>query len=166
MTKKETTAVALKCFAVYILSQVIISLPSLATLGTRLKYMGDGKPSNIWIISISGLSVLVGLLAAFLIWKFTNSLLNKETTPDESSDIGVSGVMKIILACMGVYFIIDAAMVFPMALSSYRFSVEVPNSNPNAFMFLVTQVIEFSFGCLLIAKPGRWVKAIRSIGEI
>lgn len=166
MTRKETTAIALKCFAIYILSQTILALPAIATLGTRLKYMGDGKPTNIWIIVISVSSLLAGVIAAFLVWKFTNSLLTKETTPDNSGDLGVNGVMKIILACMGVYFIIDAAMVFPSALVSYRFSTQVPNSNPNALMFLVTQVIELLFGCLLIAKPGKWVKAIRSIGEI
>jgi len=164
MTKKETTAVALKCFAIYILSQVIISLPTVATLGIRLKHMGDGKPTNIWIIAISVLSLLAGVIAAFLIWKFTNSLLSKETTTDESNDLGVNGVMKIVLAFMGVYFVIGAVIYFPNALVSYRLSAQV--NNPNALMALITQTLKLTCGCLLIAKPGKWVKAIRSIGEI
>lgn len=168
MTRKETTAIALKCFAIYILSQVIISLPTLASLGLKLKYMGSEEPSNIWIIGIPVLSVILGITTAFLIWKSTNSLLTKEATPNENSgDLGVDGIMKIVLACMGVYFVIDAAIAVPYAFVS----LQIARTNPSfkmelCIMNLVTQILEFTFGGLLIAKPGKWVLAIISIGRI
>lgn len=168
MTRKEATAIALKCFAIYILSQVIISIPSFASLGLKLKYMGSETPSNTWAIVIPALSVILGITTAFLIWKFTNSLLTKETTPDENSgDLGVNGIMKIVLACMGVYFVIDAAIAVPYAFVN----LQLARTNPSfkmelCIMNLVTQILEITFGSLLITKPGKWVMAIRSIGRI
>jgi hypothetical protein len=68
---------------------------------------------------------------------------------------------------MGVYFIIDAAMVLPSALVEYRISSQhIDEGRIRTFMYLLTQIIEVVFGGLLIAKPGKWAKAIRSIGQI
>ncbi len=105
MTRKETTAVALKCFVIYFLSQAFIAFPSLTTLGLKLKYMGDGEPSNLWVVVIPSLGIVSCVTVAFLIWKFTNSLMTKEIADDKTTgDMGIDDVFKIVLACMGVYF--------------------------------------------------------------
>jgi heme/copper-type cytochrome/quinol oxidase subunit 2 len=164
MTRKETTAVSLKCFAIYILSQIIIGLPAMVTLTIRLKDIGATQLSQAVVPIILTLSVLVGIAAAVLVWKTTNSLMTKETSPDETGGLSVNDVMKLVLACMGVYFIIDAIMVLPHAIVSYQMAKMSPN--PVTTAYLVAQVLEVIFGGLLIAMPGKWVKAIRSIGKI
>lgn len=162
MTRKETTAIALKCFAIYFLSQAFVAFPSLATLGLKLKYMGDGEPSNLWVIIIPAFGIVSCVTVAFLIWKFTNSLMAKETTSENpTSDIRIDDVVKIIFACMGVYFIIHALTALPYAVINYRMVAK----NYLPFTYLLSQVIELFFGALLVAKPGQWVKAIRSIGN-
>jgi hypothetical protein len=162
MTRKETTAIALKCFAIYFLSQAFFAFPALTALGLKLKYMGAGKPSNIWVVVIPTLGAISCVIVAFLIWKSTNSLMTKETTPENpTSDIRIDDVVKIIFACMGVYFIIHALIALPYALINYRMITK----NYPPFTYLPTQVIELFFGALLVAKPGQWVKAIRSIGK-
>jgi hypothetical protein len=166
MTRKETTAIALKCFAIYILSSVIFSLPSLVAVGQMLNNSQERGSSSIWAILIPALSVIIGIATALLIWKTTNSLLTKETSSPDTGEIGVNGVMKIILACMGIYFAINALIYLPGAFVSYQFSAQVDSPNPGARMALIAQGLRLTFGCLLIAMPGRWVKAIRSIGEI
>ncbi len=164
MTRKETTAVALKCFAIYILSQAFVVLPALATLGLKLKYMGEGKPSNIWVIAIPAFGVISCVTVAFLIWKFTNSLMAKETIEEKTTgDLSSDDVVKIILACMGVYFVIDAVIAIPHAL--VNFLLAKGSQNPLGITYLLTQIIELFFGGLLIAKPGQWLKAIRAIGK-
>lgn len=164
MTRKETTAIALKCFAIYFLSQAFIAFPSLTTLGLKLKYMGDGEPSNIWVVVIPTLGTISCVTVAFLIWKFTNSLMTKETTDDKTTgDLGVDDVVKIILACMGVYFIIDAVIALPHAV--VNFQAARGSRNPLGITYLLAQTIELFFGALLIAKPGQWLKAIRAIGK-
>jgi hypothetical protein len=166
MTNKETTSIALKCFAIYVLSRVLLTLPSYAFFGRMLNNTKGGASSAVWTITIPALSVIIGITTAFLIWKSTNSLMTQETSPVETGEIGVNGVMKIILACMGIYFAIDAVIHFPSALASCRFYAQVNNPNPQTTMVLITQGLKLTFGCLLIAKPGKWAKAIRSIGEI
>jgi len=164
MTRKETTAIALKCFAIYMLSQAFVSFPALATLGLKLKYMGGGNPSNIWVIIIPALGIISCATVAFLIWKFTNSLLMKETTDEgNATDIKIDGVVKIVFACMGVYFLIDAIIALPYALVNYRIA---SSSTPQSLAYLLTKLLELLFGGLLVAKPGQWVKAIRSVGKI
>jgi len=164
MTRKETTAIALKCFAIYFLSQAFVALPSLATLGLKLKYMGEGKPSNIWAIVIPAFGVISCVTVAFLIWKFTNSLMVKETTSESrTGDLSINDVVKIILACMGVYFVIDAVIALPHAIVNFQATKN--SQSPFGITYLLTQVIELFFGVLLIAKPGQWLKAIRAIGK-
>ena len=164
MTRKETTAIALKCFAIYFLSQAFVALPSLATLGLKLKYMGEGKPSNIWAIVIPAFGVISCVTVAFLIWKFTNSLMVKETTSESrTGDLSINDVVKIILACMGVYFVIDAVIALPHAIVNFQATKN--SQSPFGITYLLTQVIELFFGALLIAKPGQWLKAIRAIGK-
>lgn len=167
MTQKETTAVAIKCFAIYILAQVIISLPTLAALGLKIGSYGQHDIQRSWVLVISSSSLVLGLVTAYLLWKFTTSLLTKEPVQETATDdLGADGIMKIVLACMGVYFIIDATMTLPHAIVQFH----VSRSNP-AFqtelsaMYLLAQVLESIFGFLLIAKPNKWVKMIRSLGK-
>jgi hypothetical protein len=101
---------------------------------------------------------------AFLIWKFTNSLMTKETSDNKTTgDLGVDDVVKIILACMGVYFVIDALIVLPHAVVNFQAARDP--EHPPGITYLPTQIIELFFGGLLIAKPGQWLKAIRAIGK-
>lgn len=164
MTKKETTVIAMKCFAIFILCQIFMMLPSVGSLAIKINHMGQRGPSNVWLYVVPCLSILSMIILAFLVWKFSNSVLTKETTADNSTDLGVNGVVKIILACMGVYFVVDAMIVLPYAIVN----VQAANNAWDAInvTYLLAQVLELTFGALLIAKPGKWVKAIRSIGQI
>jgi hypothetical protein len=162
MTRKETTAIALKCFAIYIISQLIIGIPSFVSLGWQIQYLGENPPSKLWIIIIPTLTVIIGLALAVFLWKFTNALMIKDTTSlSENSDIGIDEVVKIILGCMGVYFVIDALIVLPSAvaaLSNQNYQVG------DSILYLSAQILELIFGALLITKPGKWLKIIRSAG--
>ncbi|MEE9369824.1 MAG: hypothetical protein V3V05_13340 [Pontiella sp.] len=168
MTRKETTAIALKCFALYLLAQVIISLPICAGLGMKLGYYGQHDTSKFWIFALCTLCTLIGLLVAFLIWKTTNSLLTKETTSPEDStgDLNADGVMKIILACMGVYFAINAIIAFPRIFVDFQIAKKIADQQSLvSAISLGSVILQIIFGCLLISKPAKWVKMIRSVKE-
>ena len=168
MTRKETTAIALKCFALYLLAQVIISLPMIAALGMKVGYYGQHDTSKLFIISLCTLCTLIGLLVAFLIWKTTNSLLSNETaTPEDSTgDLNADGVMKIILACMGIYFSINAVIAFPQAFVAFRIAQNMEGQQTFvSASSIISVVLQIIFGCLLVAKPEKWVKLIRSVKE-
>lgn len=163
MTRKETTAIALKCFAIYIMVQMIISIPSFVSIGLNIGHMiGKPEPTPLTII-IPSLSIIIGFAIAFFLWKTTNSILEKDTSPStDQSDIGVDEVVKLVLGCMGIYFIIDALIVLPGATASltdqqnYQFGYSL--------MYFSTQILEIIFGALLVTKPAKWLKIIRSAG--
>ena len=168
MTRKETTAIALKCFALYLLAQVIISLPICAGLGMKLGYYGQHDTSKFWIISLCTLCTLIGLLVAFLIWKTTNSLLTNKTESIEepTGDLNADGVMKIILACMGVYFAVNAVIAFPRAFVDFQIAKKIADQQTLVSAISLGSVgLQIVFGVLLIAKPAKWVKMIRSVKE-
>jgi hypothetical protein len=167
MTRKETTAIALKCFALYIIGQVFISLPTLSGIGLKLGAYGDHDTPIFFIASVCFLTVVVGFLFAFLLWKFTNSLMLKETSSEGTpSGIGVDEVMKIILACMGIYFAINAILAFPRSFVEFQLSKTTTVFMPEiTFINLVSIGLQFMFGCLLIAKPSSWVNVIKTVRE-
>lgn len=167
MTRKETTSIALKCFAIYIIAQVFISLPIIATLGLKIGYFGRHDTSGVFVASVCLLSVVVALLFAFLLWKFTNSLLLKDTSATEfTSELGVDETIKIILACMGIFYATNAIIAFPRAYVEFQLA----KSNPNFLIEittinLVAIVLQFVLGCFLIIKPSCWLNLIRSAGR-
>ena len=168
MTRKETTAIALKCFALYILAQVIISLPIFAGLGMKLGYYGQHDIPNFWIFALCVLCIFIGFVVAFLIWKTTNSLLTKESISPEDAkgDLSADGVMKIILACIGIYFAINAVVAFPRVFVDFQIAKKIADQQSLiSAITLGSVVLQLILGFLLIAKPAKWVKMIQAIGE-
>lgn len=167
MTRKETTAIALKCFAIYLIAQMIISLPILVSIGLQLGYLGNHDVSAFFMASLCFLTVVAGLFCAFLLWKVTNSILLKETTPESAQgELGVDEIMELILACMGIYFAINAVIAFPNSFVQFQIYKNMAGSQPLASAISLGSVaLQFVFGCILIAKPAKWVKMIRAVKE-
>ncbi len=163
MTRKETTVIALKCFAIYLVSQVLVSLPLLAGIGLKLGSYGEHDTSGFFIASMCFLSVALALLTAFFLWKLTNSLLLKETMVESiPPEIGVNEVIKIILVCMGIYFAIGALIAFPRAFVEFQIAQNNPTYEIELpLVELVSHILQFIFGYTLIAKSAKWAKLIR-----
>ncbi len=165
MTRKETTAIALKCFAVYLIAQVIISLPVLVGICLKLGYFGQHDTPVSIIISISLLSVMLGLAAALLLWKLTNNLLTTEIISESAqSELGAEEIIKIILACMGVYFAIGAVVAFPRVFVDFQIAKNSTDHQPLVSgVNLLSVVLQIIFGCILIAKPARWARVLKKL---
>ncbi len=167
MTRKETTSIALKCFAIYIIAQVFISLPVIATLGLKIGYFGSHNTPRVFVASVCLLTVVVAYLFAFLLWKFTNLLLLKDTSATEStSELGIDETIKIILACMGIFYATNAIIALPRAYVEFQLAKTNPDfSNEITTITLVAITLQFVLGCFLIIKPSCWLNLIRSAGK-
>ncbi len=167
MTRKETTGIALKCFAIYLVAQMIIALPALVGISLKLGYFGNHDVSAFFMVSLCFLTVVASLLCAFLLWKVTNSLMEKETTPESAKgELSVDETMKLILACMGIYFAINAVIAFPQVFVNFKIAQNTAGQQSYvSASSIVSVVLQLVFGCLLVAKPAKWVKMIRSIKE-
>ncbi len=168
MTTKQATGIALKFFAISLLFNLLMVIPSLVALGFRIDGMSGEQPSTMTQFLIPSIGIVVCIIALGLLWKVSNSFINKIGTNEESivNDMTADEVMKIVLSCIGLYFalqeIIDFLQVYTFARSSAQHSTAGFQLDYN---FLIVPMFKFVVGCILIAKPKQWVKAIRSIGE-
>lgn len=159
MTNKETTAIALKCFAIYVLSTVLI--------GFSMSLSAYAYRPSPWIWAITPASLLIGAAVVFVLWKTANSLtLGQVDDPQNTQRTDFDVILKNILICMGVYFAINGFVVLPSTIGHYNFLTQTNAPQANvAWLSLSAPILKISIGLCLIAKPKQWVKMIRSIGE-
>lgn len=123
MTTKEVTAIALRLFSLWLLVQVILNLPSLALFLTSMgQFQEQFLPRYVYILMI-GCSVVIGLIAVFLIWRTASSVLAYKAGE------GGSGVdeqsQKFLLQLGGAYFIVNSLAYLPRSLGFLQSSFEV-----------------------------------------
>lgn len=163
MTTKQATGIALKFFAIYLLFNLLMVIPSLVSIG----YYGN-QPSILTRFVIPLIGIIVGLIAIGLLWKVSNSFIKKTGTDEEPiiNDMTTDGVMKTVLACMGLYFALQGIISFLHVYASARSYAQHSTAGFQLDLnFLIVPCVKFALGCFLIAKPKQWVKVIRSIGE-
>jgi hypothetical protein len=139
----------------------------IASIGIKLRAYAGYQPPIIWNILIPIMTVVFALIVISLLWKSTNSLLKKEITPDtQSADLSAGEIMNIVFACLGVYFVVDAAIVLPHSFVNLQVANNTLGGEVElAVTYLLAQVIELIFGFILIKSPMKLLTFIRSIGE-
>ena len=168
MTKNEITAIAFKCFAIYWLSIVIVSFPSLLNVISQVEAFGSGdKPSYVMAGFFVALSAVISLICIWLLWKLANSIIKPISAQDAVPEMSSSAneLMQIILICMGLYFVIKSSLDFPHQFALIKLQRD---EDPKLLLYKIQMaviIVKFLLGCLLIAKPKQWVKTIRSIGQ-
>jgi len=165
MTQKDAMAIALKFYAIYLLSQLITGIPVLVTLGLHFKNWTGTELNSLLAVSVPVMSVLFGIGAAGLVWKCSNSLLKESPSevPDPAAP-GVDLVMKTVFACMGVYFAIAGVVMMPQSLVNFQIARELSQSQVRLpAMNLLSKVLEILFGVLLVAMPYKWVRFIKGL---
>jgi len=163
MTTKQATGIALKFFAIYLLFNLLMVIPSLVGLGYRIDGMSGDQPSILTQFLIPSIGIIVSLIAIGLLWKVSNSFMNKPGSNDEPiiNDMTTDGVMKAVLSCMGLFFAIQGIISFLHVYALFRgYTQEFRN-----YYLLIVPAFKFVIGVILIAKPKQWVKMIRSIGK-
>src|SRR5690606_17899879 len=76
MTSRDVTAIALRLFALWLLVQVISHIPSLFMLMTVLEEY-RGEPPSYLEPALFASTCLIGLLAAYLVWRAAGSALQR-----------------------------------------------------------------------------------------
>lgn len=171
MTNRQTTAVALKCFAIYFLSNILISLPTHLNLAAMLP---DGMSPAQWHTTLLICIVAVNLICGFLLWKMASSLLKKSDDTPNNAPADYDKTLKNCLIILGLYFAVNALAALPRTIAALNQTLQAIENNmlpPNggqtraAISLLVPQILKLSIGLLLIGRPNQWLRAIRSIGE-
>lgn len=161
------TSIGFKVVAIFWLFEIARSIPAFFNIFTKAELFGSTEtPSYLLSGFFVFLSISISLACVWLLWKAANSIIKPRIEEEvQSLSDNANEFMQVILMCMGVYFIIRSALDFPHQY--VLVNIQDPK-DPKIVLYkiqLVTIIIKFIFGCLLIAKPKQWVKAIRSIGK-
>lgn len=168
MTTRQAMGIALKFFSIYLIFNVLALFPMLVVLVFRIGGVSGKLPSTLIQILVPAIGIIGCATAIGLIWKVSTSLLHQGSTEEEPvvNDMTTDGIMKMALSCMGLYYAIGAVL---HVLETYTGALAVAQQSRTGLQVdishLVVPIIQFAIGCVLIAKPRQWARAIKSIGE-
>lgn len=162
----KATAVALKFFTLYLVFSVLISIPSIYAIVTRIYIMeGDGSTSWLLPIVLLGATLILAAIGIGLLWKTANSLLTKDAlVPSEPESVDLDKLFKLALSVMGLFFAIKALLGLPHQWNYLQVSHEnhrILQATPG----LVSSVIQLILGGWLIAKPRQWAGWLQQLGN-
>ena len=151
MTTKEITAIALRLFSVWLLVQVILNVSGIALLLTSVEqYQGQVIPGYVYFMLI-GSFILIGLLAAYLIWVSAQSVLNR-CPGAESQGLDQDG-QRFLLQLGGAYFIVTSLAYLPRSLGFLSHSLEFSYMN---LLWPLGLAFQFCIGLALLVGAAHW----------
>lgn len=166
MTNREITAVAIKVFAIFVLVQAILTLPSfIYPLSMSLELSHKGA---IWLWFWAALSLAAIVWVLYMLWHLscsvTRDIENKETDQN---------VLEIdegfILSVLGLVFVFEGALSFASGLIS---ATSAANSSANPQPISATTVAHIAgqfakviIGLTMILKANGWAAVLRAIRE-
>jgi len=164
MTEREVTSLALKLFAIYVLVQMILAIPTLiASLVTAKEILGSDI-SALWLWGASVAAVIVGLVAAVFLWKVASKTLSKPTSGTRESFF--SSIDAAVLSALGLFLVVQALVRFSyVSAGAYVQYVRVePGELPlQTAVLMVAHIIEGVVGISLILRTDGWVSLFRRV---
>lgn len=167
MTTKQITGIVVRFLVIYLLFSVLLGfLYNIPQIAFRIDSPPEATPSLWTLLFVPLIGIITCLGVLFILWKTSTSLLSNTEEESVKNNLTVAGLMQTIFSCMGVYFLINGILaflgVYASARSNAQFTAEDFYLNPN---WLIVPIVQIIFGAMLIAKPKKWARAIKSIGE-
>lgn len=159
LTSREITSIAAKVIAAYLIFSVILSIPIWVAFAYR---QIDNLPV---VLALAAIGVILGLLAIRAVREFANRLLRVE---GERLDFHVNAfrLEQVLLRCLGLYFAVGTVRdivrdAITIGHWQYRWS-----DLTLAYVNLFTGIAVFLIALSLIAKPAKWMSAMRKLRRL
>ena len=161
MTNRETTVIAIKAFAVYIVLSVIVTPDILFT--TLTQYFSGSENTQIVLILIALFVQIVIIITCSLLWKTANRLLkdkqvNKALFPIKNTE----KLNEIILIGLGIYVLTESLASIVVQLKYAYYDVmrygEIVGSK---FVWLTSYSFASIIAFSLVRNPSKWVTRLR-----
>lgn len=148
MNTKEITAIAIKLLAIWLLVNVVLHVPNLLLIfNTVASYKQEEMPKDLYI-SVVLSSLIIGIIASYLLFRSSNSVLNKLPNTNESDANNIS--QQFLLQLGGVYFIVSSLITLFSNLVGLKNLVAIETSN---ILFIFGSIFELSVGLYMLIKP-------------
>lgn len=164
MTEREITGLALRLFAIYILIQMLLAVPSLinAFIMVEASALGDSGTMWLWFAGVAVIIISLGL--AWFLWKKGLNTTRTEHSTNAASSI--SNVEPAIFTALGIFLVIQA-----LVRLSYLFTgayVQSINSyNEDIPLSTITSIIAYLFqvviGTSLMLRTKGWINVLNKL---
>lgn len=152
MNTKEITAIAIKLFAIWLLVQVILQVPSLLLVFNNVEgYIQQEFPHGLYV-SVVGSFLIIGAIASFLLYRVANSVLASIPETNDNNKNNIS--QQFLLQLGGVYFIVSAILLFLGTFTNIRNTVSIEITS---YLYSIGAVFELLVGLSMLIKSNNWV---------
>jgi hypothetical protein len=164
MTGREITSLALKLFAIYMLVQMILAIPTLiASLVTAKDLLGSDF-SALWLWGAAAAAVVVGLVVAVFLWKVASKAL---ANPTDGIRVNVfSDIEAAVFAALGLFLVVQALVRFSyVSAGAYvqYVRVEPGEVSLQTSVLMVAHILQGLVGLSLILRTDGWVSLFRRL---
>ncbi len=162
MTNKELTSVAIKVFSIYVLVQVILSVPYLTNALVSHGVFFENQSSNNLLLGLLGAAALVLLLfLAIFLWKLANKVVAKssaQTVEDKGSKIDAS----FLISLLGLYLTFEGLLRLGYTCASaFMQTQDGGELSLQTKVYVVGYLIQVTMGLTLVIKSKGWVRLLR-----
>lgn len=158
MTIKEVTAIVLRLFSLWLLVQVILTVPSLVMFMTSMGQHQEQAIPGYMYIAMTGGFIVIGLIAVYLIWRAAKSVLVYDSSGSDA--VADDKSQKFLLQLGGVYFIVTSLAYLPRTLSFLQSSLEVSYVHLMSPLGLLVQLF---IGLTLVVHSSLWVHLLAKL---
>ena len=164
MNNTEITKVALKVFAVFVMVQAILIIPSFFQAYMSLS-MGTDFNTSGWFITVSTISIALLFLLSFFVWRLSNKLATSFTEHNINHSSLTSE--SFILSILGLYLIFEAIKNFSISSVGLFYAIETSTQSESKFtqigVYLLVYFIQFIIGLTLIIKTKGWLSVLNKL---
>lgn len=164
MTEREITTLALKLFAIYVLVQMLLAIPTLIGSLVAVKNVLGPEPSAFWLWGAAATAVLLGLLSAVFLWSLATKALSKP--PSGAGEGGGSGSEAAIFSALGLFLVVQALVRFSyVSVGAYAQYVRVDPREVKlqTVVLMIALILEALIGLSLILRTTGWVSLHRRV---
>jgi hypothetical protein len=127
--------------------------------GSIESYTQRDVPLGVYISMVVTVFV-VGLIASYLMYKSSETILSKTKSETESTKQLSSNDHKFLIQLLGLYFIVTSMTCLPSSLNFIQYSEEVKFYNLLGTLGWLFQLI---VGLLLIGSPKYWTQLLNKL---
>ena len=171
MNNKQITAMALKVFAIYLLAQLIIQLPSVYGLFISISHwVGSNIEPVIWIpIILLFATFIVVAIIARLLWNLSNDIVEKliSNSSVEQPTNMPDDFHEFIIFVLGIFILVQGLFGLPYPITTATREIATyPNSgglSGETVVWFLSELLLTILGLSLMFKRKNWVYFYRRL---
>ncbi|MCC5879709.1 MAG: hypothetical protein JJU03_07435 [Idiomarina sp.] len=158
MVTQQITAIALRILSIWLLIHLLLSLPGMALTFPSFEIFHQQETPKWMLFGVSAALFALGLLAVFLLFKTSKSVLTHS-----KSDFPLAlneDSQKVLFQLAGLYFVVNALAYLPRSLAPISSAFELSMGD---FLTPVGLLLQLLIGVWLASRSAFWLKLFQKL---